>query len=114
MFIILIILLFGIPACSPKEDIAPPVTPVLSRDIIGYGVVTVSYTKVFNEPGNDGVSLGFVREKTIVTVLERRLVKEGGAQEYWVLTEGNYRGWLPESVIKLYDNEGKAQTAASR
>ena len=62
----------------------------------------------------DGVSLGFVREKTIVAVLERRLVKEGENQQFWVLTEGSYRGWLPESVIKLYDNEGKARTAASQ
>ncbi|MCL1928708.1 MAG: hypothetical protein FWG07_07965 [Treponema sp.] len=112
--IILLFWVFGIPGCSPKADIQPPVKTPLSRSILGYGVVNVSYTRIYNEPGNDGVSFGYVREKTIVTVLERRLVKDGESQQFWVLIEGNYRGWLPESVIKFYDNEGKAQTAASQ
>ena len=112
--IILLIFAFGIPACSPNADIKPPVTPPLSRSILGYGVVTASYTRIYNEPSSDGVSLGYVREKTIVAVLERQLVKEGESQQFWFLTEGNYRGWLPESVVKLYDNEGKAKTAASQ
>ena len=107
-------LLAGILGCVPKKEIEPPVTPPLSRPVLGYGVVTVSYTRVFNEPNNNGVSLGFVREKTILTILERRLIKEGETQQYWILTEGNYKGWVPESVIKLYDTKAKAQTAASQ
>ena len=114
VFIILLYVAFGIPGCAPKADINPPVTQPLSRSILGYGVVTASYTRVFNEPSFDGVSLGYVREKTILAVLERRLIKDGETQQFWVLTEGNYRGWLPESVVKLYENEGKAQTAASQ
>ena len=107
-------LIFVFLGCAPKREIDPPVTPPLSRSVLGYGVVTASYTRVYNEPSSDGVSLGYVREKTILAVLERRLVKTGETQQYWVLTEGNHRGWLPESVIKLYDNESKAQTAASQ
>ena len=105
-------MLAGILGCAPKKEIEPPVTPPLSRSVLGYGVVTASYTRVFNEPNNNGVSLGFVREKAILTVLERRLIKEGDTLQYWFLTEGNYRGWIPESVIKLYETKGKAQTAA--
>jgi hypothetical protein len=30
-----------------------------------------------------------------------------------VLVEGTFQGWLPESVIDIYDNEGKAATAAA-
>ena len=112
--IILLFSAFGIPCCTPKTEIPPPVAPVLSREILGFGVVTASYTQVLNEPGNNGISLGLIREKTIVTVLERRMVKEGENQQFWVLTEGVYRGWLPESVIKLYDNESKARTATSQ
>jgi len=112
--IIFLFFTFVIAGCSQKKDIDPPVTPPLSRDILGYGVVTSSYSQILNEPSNDGVSLGFIREKSIVAVLERRLIKEGEEMQYWVLVEGNYRGWLPESVIKLYDNEGKAHTAASQ
>ena len=108
---VLLFLVFVFLGCTPKEEIDPPVTSPLSRPVLGYGVVTASYTRMYNEPSTDGVSLGYVREKTILAVLERRLVKEGDTQQFWVLAEGNYRGWLPESVIKLYDNEGKAKTA---
>ena len=109
---LLFLLVLGIIGCSPKAAVKPPITPVLSRPALGYGVIAVSYTRVMSEPGANGVTLGFVREKTIVTVLERRIIKEGEVQEYWVLIEGNYRGWLPEPVMKLYDNKEKAQTAA--
>ena len=112
--ITLLLFVFAFLGCTPKAEINPPVTPPLSRSVLGYGVVTASYTRVYNEPSLDGVSLGYVREKTILAVLERRLIKEGETQQFWVLTEGNYRGWLPESVIKLYDSEGKAQTAVSQ
>jgi hypothetical protein len=86
----------------------------LSRDVLGYGVITASYTRVLDEPSNNGVALGYVRERTILKVLERRLIRGGDNNGYWVLTEGNYQGWLPESVITIYDNQGKAQTAAAQ
>jgi hypothetical protein len=88
--------------------------PPLSRDILGYGVITVSYTRVLDEPSNNGVALGYVRERTILKVLERRLVRGGDNDGYWVLTEGTYQGWLPASVITIYDNQGKAETAAAQ
>ena len=111
---ILLFLVLGVIGCAPKEKVDPPITNPLSRSVLGYGVVTVSYTRVMNEPGANGVALGFVREKTILAVLERRMIKEGETQQYWVLTDGIYRGWLPESVLRIYDNEGKARTAASQ
>jgi hypothetical protein len=107
---ILVCLCWG---CSPKTAIDPPVMSPLSRDVLGYGVITASYTRVLDEPSNNGVALGYVRERTILKVLERRLIRGGDNAGYWVLTEGNYRGWLPESVIIIYDNQGKAQTAAA-
>jgi hypothetical protein len=100
--------------CSPKLTAVPPAAPPLSREILGYGVVTASYTKVLDEPDAGSVVLGYVREKTILKVLERRLIKEGDTFAGWVLIDGGYRGWLPESAIAIYDNEGKAETAAGR
>ncbi|MDR0448774.1 MAG: hypothetical protein LBH07_08915, partial [Treponema sp.] len=88
-------LIMVIPGCSPKAGIAPPSTPPLSRTILGYGVVTASYTRVYNEPSTNGISLGYVREKTVLAVMDRRIVKEGETQQPWVLTEGSYLGWLP-------------------
>jgi hypothetical protein len=103
----------AVSGCSPKAMIDPPSTPPLTRSAIGYGVVTDSYIRVLDEPSNNGITLGYVREKTVLTILERRLVKERDTQRYWVLAEGTYRGWLPESSIKLYDTQDKAETAAS-
>jgi len=101
-------------ACTPRAEITPPAVPPLSRSVLGYGVVSVSYTQVMDEPSKNGVTLGYVREKTILTVLERRLVKEEDTQQYWMLTEGTYRGWLPDSALVVYDNPEKAQTAAGQ
>ncbi|MDR2700921.1 MAG: hypothetical protein LBB72_00655 [Spirochaetaceae bacterium] len=100
-------------ACSPKLDITPPTAPPLSRTVLGYGVISVSYTGVMDEPSKSSVTLGYVREKTIVTVLERRIIREEDTLEYWMLIEGNYRGWLPGQVLDVYDNLEKAQTAAT-
>jgi hypothetical protein len=66
-----------------------------------------------DEPSKSGVTLGYVREKTIVTVLERRIIREADTLQNWVFIEGNYRGWLPEQVLIVYDNLEKAQTAAA-
>jgi hypothetical protein len=67
-----------------------------------------------DEPSKSSVTLGYVREKTIVTVLERRIIRVEDTLQNWVLIEGNYRGWLPEQVLVVYDNLEKAQTAAAQ
>jgi hypothetical protein len=90
--------------------IVPPPTYPLSRSVIGYGVVSASYTHVVHEPGKGGVSLGYLRRGSIVRILERRLVT--GTSESWVLVEGNYRGWLRETVVDIYNLEAQAKTAA--
>jgi hypothetical protein len=112
--VFLFILIFLCWGCSPKLTIIPPAASPLSRDILGYGVVTASYIRVLDEPNAGGVVLGYVREKTILKVLERRLIKEGDTFAGWILIDGSYRGWLPESALVIYDNEGKAETAAGR
>jgi hypothetical protein len=93
-----------------EVSIIPPPTYPLSRSSIGYGVVNVSYTHVVNEPGKNGVSLGYLRRGSIVRILERRLV--AGTAESWVLVAGTYRGWLKETVVDIYDLEAQAKTAA--
>jgi hypothetical protein len=107
-------------ACERKdEDIAiiPPMTPPLSRPVIGYGVINVSYTHVVERPEPSAPSLGYLRRGSIVKVLERQsLINRTAANpegaESWVLVEGNFRGWLVESVTDIYDNESQAKTAA--
>ena len=98
--------------CSPRGAPLPPSAPPLSRDILGYAVVGAAYTRIMSEPGGNGVALGYARERTILRVLERRLVRSGDERSRWVFVEGDYQGWLPEEVVMIYDNEDKAKTAA--
>ncbi|MDR2181381.1 MAG: hypothetical protein LBN92_01740 [Treponema sp.] len=101
-------------SCSGAErEIIPPETPPFSRAEVGYAVVGVSYTKLLDEPDQRGVTLGYVREKTILKILERRLIRDGEQAAFWVLVEGDYQGWLPESAIRIYDTEERARTAAA-
>jgi hypothetical protein len=87
--------------------------PPLSRREIGYGVVSVSYTHIADEPGGGGLSLGYLRRGSVVRILERR-VPGGKAPETWVQVEngGAGPGWLPESVISIYPTEAQARTAS--
>jgi hypothetical protein len=115
----LVIVLFFV-SCGQKEEIrlAPPAMPPLSRGEIGYGVVNVSYTHVANEPGGQGLSLGYLRRGSVVRILERRIPgREAGPvlPETWVRVEGRDAGapgWLPESVINVYPTEAQANTAS--
>jgi hypothetical protein len=101
-------------SCTGKDEenpLRPPPTPPLTRSVIGYGVVSASYTQVFREPAPEE-SLGYLRRGSLVRVLERRRVTHEGVRESWVLVVGNYRGWLKEEMIRIYDNEARARTAA--
>jgi hypothetical protein len=97
---------------SGEALIIPPITSPLSRSVIGYGVISASYTHVVAEPNQSGLSLGYLRKGAIVEVLERRSVNHDGKSESWVFVEGSYRGWLGEDVIQVYNNEARAHTAA--
>jgi hypothetical protein len=92
--------------------VIPPPTPPLSRSVIGYGVISVSYTHIVSEPSPSAFSLGYLRKSSVVKVLERRSVNNGGVAESWVLVGDSPRGWLREDVIRVYDSEAKARTVA--
>jgi hypothetical protein len=113
--IIIGFLLCGFGACTRASEslpVLPPSTPPLSRAVIGYGVISVSYTHVFDEPQERAVSLGYLRRGSMAEVLERRLVHSRGRAEPWVLVGGDYRGWIREEAIHIYDNRAQAETAA--
>ncbi|MDR3147895.1 MAG: hypothetical protein LBU00_05900 [Treponema sp.] len=89
--------------------------PPLSREEIGYGVVTASYTHIVDKPNSQGLSLGYLRRGSVVRVLERRASGQS-SPESWVLVEAQQGrdspGWLPEPVIDLYSTEAQARTAS--
>ncbi|MDR0878012.1 MAG: hypothetical protein LBN21_08165 [Treponema sp.] len=113
--------LLGIVSCGARREdnpIIPPATPPLSRSVIGYAVINVSYTHLVEAPGLLETSLGYLRRGALVTVIERRQIKSLTTFESWVLVQelppGQYRGWLPERVVDIYDTESRAKTAADK
>ncbi|MDR0450589.1 MAG: hypothetical protein LBH26_04920 [Treponema sp.] len=111
--IFLTLVLWG--ACDRNKDGVipnPPVTPPLSRPVIGYGVINKSFTHLAETPDREGASRGYLRRGTVIRVIERRSVSAGNQTEFWVLVEGDSQGWLPEGEVDIYDNEGQARTAS--
>jgi hypothetical protein len=101
-------------SCGKKENIPviPPATSPLSRESIGFGVVNVSYSHVTAQPEDGSASLGYLRRGTVVRILERKMIRNSGRAESWVLADGGYRGWLRETAVDIYDNEMRARTAS--
>jgi hypothetical protein len=132
-----IFLLFFLTACSGKKEetpVIPPLTSPLSQSFVGYGVVNVSYTRVTAAPEEDGLesdgggeitasgSASYLRQGSVVRILQRRQVKSQDKLESWVQVDGSGTGsaggtsaglgWLRESLVDIYDSEGQARTAS--
>jgi hypothetical protein len=112
-------ILIFVAACNGKKEespVIPPLTSPLSQSYIGFGVVNVSYTRVAARPeedsAEDGVSGGYLRRGSVVSILQRRLIKNQDRLESWVLVDGSGRGWLNESLLDIYDSELQARTAS--
>jgi hypothetical protein len=113
-------------ACNLKKEektVSPPLTFPLSQSYIGYGVINVSYTRLsagIEESASAGSAAGgsdagYLRQGDVVRIIERRLVKNEGKTEAWVLVmsiEGGGKGWLKESLMNIYGNESQAVTAS--
>jgi hypothetical protein len=111
--IFFIILLLGSCKRPPEElPFAPPATPPLSRSVIGYGVISSSYTQVLNEPSPESVSLGYLRQGAVVEILERRIINSREKAEPWIRVNNVYRGWIKEEGVQIYVNEAQAMTAS--
>jgi len=107
-------------ACILKKEekpVSPPLTFPLSQSYIGYGVINVSYTRLSADIEESGASAGYLRQGSVVRIIERRLVINEGKTETWVLVvsiEGNIKGWLKEALMDIYGNENQAITAANQ
>jgi hypothetical protein len=102
-------------ACTRTYEEIPvtlPATPPLSRSVIGYGVMSNSYTHIQNEPSQGSVSLGYLRRGSVTEILERRSIINRGTPESWIRINGPYRGWIKEEGVLIYDNEAQAWTAS--
>jgi len=102
-------------ACGAKKEeipIVPPVTSPLSRDYIGFGVITSSFTHITAEPVQNSRDIGYLRRGSLVKVIRRQTVKTDGGFISWVFIEGSQQGWLREDVMVIYDSESQARTAS--
>jgi hypothetical protein len=109
----IVIILFGSCRRAPETlSLVPPPTPPLSRSVIGYGVISSSYTQVLNEPSPESVSLGHLRRGAVVEILERRIINFRETPESWIRVNQVYRGWIKEEGVQIYVNEAQAMTAS--
>ena len=111
IFICLIILC----SCGAKKEelpVVPPVTSPLSREYIGFGVITDSFTHITADPAENSPSLGYLRRGSLVRIIRRQIVRTQDNFVSWVLTDGTQQGWLREDVMDIYDNESQARTAS--
>ncbi|MDR2953227.1 MAG: hypothetical protein LBU82_08305, partial [Treponema sp.] len=104
---LLFIVLLPVCACSAKtaeDPVVPPVTSPLSRDYIGYGVITASFTHYKEEPSDASATMGYLRRGSLVKIVKRQWIKSGNVPLTWVLTEGKQQGWLKEKDMEIYDS----------
>jgi hypothetical protein len=120
VFVILIISLVSSCDRSSRDlFVTPPASNPLTRNYVGYGVVTVSFTHLLSEPAPTSSSEGHLRRGTVLRVIERRQVTNQGNSQSWVLAETDYlppaaisRGWLLETNVQIFDRQSRALTAS--
>lgn len=93
-------------------SLIPPVTSPFSRNYIGFGVITESFTHVLSDPSEDSSPTGYLRRGSLVRIIRRQTVKNAGIFTSWVFIEGNQNGWLKEDVMDIYESENQAKTAS--
>ena len=102
-------------ACTAKKEeipVIPPLTSPLSRDYIGFGVITDSFTHITAEPSQDSRDIGYLRRGSLVKIIRRQTIRDDGGFTSWVFTEGSQQGWLREDVMEIYESEDQARTAS--
>ncbi|MDR2965461.1 MAG: hypothetical protein LBU88_06770 [Treponema sp.] len=109
-----IVSLFACRANRDDSEVVPPVTAPLSRNYIGYGVITDSFTHITVDPQENSISLGYLRRGSLVRIIRRQIVKTDSGFQTWVLTDEPQYGWLKEDVMGIYNSEGQAKTASEQ
>ena len=107
-----IVSLFACRAKREDNEVIPPITAPLTRNYIGYGVITDSFTHIQVDPQENSVSLGYLRRGSLVRIIRRQTVRTDSGFQTWVLTNEPQYGWLKEDVMSIYNTEGQARTAS--
>ena len=104
LLIIPALILFLLFSCDSKKEeiqVIPPITSPLSREYIGFGVITESFTHVTADPSQDSPSIGYLRRGSRVRIIRRQIIKTQDGFISWVLTDSQQQGWLKEDVMDI-------------
>jgi len=112
LILLCIVLLSGCGINREEIPVNPPVTSPLSRDYIGFGVITDSFTHVTADPSDNSNTIGYLRRGSVVRIIRRQSVRTASGFISWVLTDDTQYGWLKEEVMVIYENESQAKTAS--
>lgn len=111
--ILVMLVLFSSCGINREEGpLIPPITSPLTRDYIGFGVITASFTHINEDPSENSRSLGYLRRGSLVRIIRRQVLRTQEGFVSWVLTDGNQMGWLREDVMDIYGSERQAKTAS--
>jgi len=92
--------------------VLPPETSPLSQPSVGYGVINILYARISAGTDAGSAAAGHERMGTVVQIHERRIVRDGGGSESWLLVEGDSKGWIREELVSVYCNLQQARTAS--
>ncbi|MCL2800215.1 MAG: hypothetical protein FWD28_00470 [Treponema sp.] len=117
----IILCIVSLISCNGNGDdltIVPPETSPLTRNYIGFGVITSSFTHINEDPTEESRSLGYLRRGSLVKIIRRQVLRTAEGFISWVLIDewsesGEVKmGWLREDVMEIYNNESQARTAS--
>jgi len=126
-FFLLFLFFITLYSCGVNREetpVIPPETSPLSRNYIGFGVITTSFTHILSDPHENTASLGYLRRGSLVKVIRRQILRTPEGFISWVLVAGNQeggnqsfalsevQGWLREGVMEIYNNESQARIAS--
>lgn len=90
---------------KPEKDIELPEDSLFHTQ--EWALVTEPYTPFYKAPSEQAEKEGYARRSEILEIKGRRIAND---KKLWYSFE---KGWMPETVIKVYSNQRKAERAAS-
>jgi len=85
----------------------PVDSPMNNAD--AYVVIMQPYVSLKDNPGKNGISVGYVRKKEVYQVKGKEFVPKDTGTELWVHIAN---GWLARSCVEFYSSKSKAVTAS--
>jgi len=107
--LVFFVCIFFLPACSKRYETidlsSAPLLPVDSQ----WGVIIDPYAIYRSEPSLSAAPAGYGRRGDLHEIKGRRILSEEKTQVVWYQFSD---GWLPQTSVRVYSNELRAQAAA--